>query len=300
MIIKYGVRYNNIDITTICFEKLCINNVITIPSGEDNRSKYFTDPLPGILKSIFIIKCDTVTVISATTEVIINTNDETIVYNNNIIPCQELQTIHNNLQIKGGKFGNKNDVQISQQNMLVKYLTGNEKVLEIGSNIGRNTLVIARILEQKNNYNFVTLECNKRHTVFLQKNKAINNFHFHIEESGLSKRRLIQNNTTNDILVSDVLIDGYTYVDIISLDGLKQKYNIVFDTLILDCGYMFYYILQDMPKLLNKINLIIMTNDYDDVTHKEFVNNVLTSKHFNIICSEDGNKPNYYEVWKKI
>jgi len=96
-----------------------------------------------------------------------------------------------------------------------------------------------------------------------------------------------------------VLIDGYNYVDIISLTGLKEKYNIGFDTLVLDCGYMFYYMLQDMPQLLNKINLIIMTNDYNDVTHKEFINTYLMNKQFHLVCAEDGIKPNFYEVWKK-
>jgi bifunctional polynucleotide phosphatase/kinase len=43
--------------------------------------------------------------------------------------------------------------------MVVKYLTGNEKVLEIGGNIGRNSLIIAYILGNRNN--FVTLECDE-------------------------------------------------------------------------------------------------------------------------------------------
>ena len=309
MIIKYGTRYHNIDVTSICFEQLSTNNIIKIPSGHDNRNKLFTYPLHGMLKSIFIIKCDVVTEIDATKEITINIENETFVItgnngininNINNKPSEALQLIHNNLQIKGGKIGNKDNIQIPQQNMLVKYLTGNEKVLEIGSNIGRNALVIAHILQKKNNNNFVTLECNKRHTVFLQTNKAINNFHFHIEESAFSKKKIIQNSYTGDILVSDVLIDGYDYVNIISFTGLKEKYNIVFDTLVLDCGYMFYYIIQDMPQLLNKINLIIMTNDYNDITHKEFINNYLIKKHFNLVLAEDGIKPNFYEVWKKM
>jgi hypothetical protein len=280
-------------------EQLCNNNIITIPSGEDNRCAYFTDPLVGILKSIFIIICDTVVEYDASKEVVIditsNKSQPINIYN----PSPELQSIYNKLQIKGGKIGGKDGIQIPQHNMLVKYLTGHENVLEIGGNIGRNTLIIAHILQQKNNNNLVVLESCKPHIIFLHINKILNNFHFHIEESAFSKRRLIQNNDTSDIIVSNEVIDGYNFVNIISFTTLKEKYNIMFDTLVLDCVGMFYYILQDIPKLLNKINLIIMTNDYNDVTHKEFINNFLKQKNFYLCYTENGSKPNFYEVWKK-
>jgi len=54
MKILYGISDNNIDVTEICFLKLMDNNIITIPSCDENRAKYFTDPLFGIKKQIFI------------------------------------------------------------------------------------------------------------------------------------------------------------------------------------------------------------------------------------------------------
>ena len=39
--------------------------------------------------------------------------------------------------------------------MVIRYLTGKEKVLEIGGNIGRNSMVIASIID---NNNFVSME----------------------------------------------------------------------------------------------------------------------------------------------
>ena len=50
MIIKYGISTNNINVTDICLCKLKTNNIITIPSGDVNRTKYFTDPVKGVLK----------------------------------------------------------------------------------------------------------------------------------------------------------------------------------------------------------------------------------------------------------
>ena len=56
MKIFYGINEKLIDVTKICIEHLVINNIITIPSGDHNRSKYFTDHLIGIKKQIFIRK----------------------------------------------------------------------------------------------------------------------------------------------------------------------------------------------------------------------------------------------------
>lgn len=52
MKIKYGILNNWIDVTDICFKKLCKNDIITIPSiGKNN---IFTDPHNRISKKIFI------------------------------------------------------------------------------------------------------------------------------------------------------------------------------------------------------------------------------------------------------
>jgi FkbM family methyltransferase len=69
------------------------------------------------------------------------------------------------------------------------YLTGNEKILEIGGNIGRNSLVIASIL---NTNNFVSLECDVTISQQLTENRDLNKFSFHIESAALSNRKLIQ------------------------------------------------------------------------------------------------------------
>jgi FkbM family methyltransferase len=100
----------------------------------------------------------------------------------------------------------------------------------------------------------------------LTENRDLNNFNFHIENSALSNRKLIQRGW--DTMPSDTLLEGYSWVNTISLDNLKTKYNIEFDTLMLDCEGAFYYILMDMPEILNNIKLIIMENDYIDITKK--------------------------------
>jgi len=69
----------------------------------------------------------------------------------------KLTSIQSSLKLEGGIFLD----EYPEQMMSAKYLTGNEKVLEIGGNIGRNSLVIASILNKNNNYDFVSLECDE-------------------------------------------------------------------------------------------------------------------------------------------
>ena len=71
--IKYGIINKNIDVTSICNTKLKCNNLITIPASDLSRTKYFTDPLPNILKSIFIIDKNGLTEYDHTKTIYINT-----------------------------------------------------------------------------------------------------------------------------------------------------------------------------------------------------------------------------------
>jgi len=301
MQIFYGKPYKNIDVTNICLEKLTNNNILRIPCNDHERAKYFTDPLDGVLKSIFILKDNIITEyhdnVIIKINLIDNTIDNTITILNDYDVNNKISAIHSKLQLKYGSF---ND-ELPEQKMAVRYLTGNEKVLEIGSNIGRNSLIIAYILGEKNNNNFVTLESDIDIANQLKENRDLNNFNFHIENSALSKRKLIQRDW--DTIVSDVLLDGYKTVNTITYEELSNKYNINFDTLVLDCEGAFYYILMDMPEILNNINLIIMENDYYYISNKQFIDNVLIQHNFYVDYSEGNGwgpcSSNFYEVWKK-
>ena len=184
--------------------------------------------------------------------------------------------------------------------MVVKYLTGNEKVLEIGGNIGRNSLIIASILNDSRN--LVTLECDPNIANQLNENKNLNNLNFSIESSALSNRKLIQKDWNT--IPSNELLPEHNWVNTITLEELKNKYNINFDTLVIDCEGALYYILMDMPELLNGINLIIMENDYFDINEKKYVDDVLKNNNFMVHYIESGGwgpcYNNFFEVWKKI
>ena len=208
-----------------------------------------------------------------------------------------LKNIQNKLKLDYGNF----DTEVPEQIMAVKYIKGHEKVLEIGGNIGRNTMIIGYILNHNNNNNLVSLESDTDISKQLIHNKELNKLDFYIENAALSKRQLIQKDW--DTIVSEEVLEGYKKVNIITYDQLINKYNINFDTLVLDCEGAFYYILMDMPEILNNINLIIMENDYHDIEHKKYIDNILTKNNFKVDYEAGGGwgvcTDYFFQVWIK-
>ena len=210
---------------------------------------------------------------------------------------EKLKNIQNNLKINHGSFNE----ELPEQLMAVKYLTGNENILEIGGNIGRNSLVMASILNKNGNTNLVTLECDRGSAAALIHNKNLNNLKFHVVIAALSKRKLIQQGWNT--IVSDKLLPNYNWVNTITLAKIRSKCNFTFDTLVIDCEGAFYYILMDMPEILDNIKLIIVENDYTDLSHKIYIDEQLKNNNFYVDYTEAGGwgpcYNNFYEVWKK-
>ena len=106
MKITYGISNNNIDVTMIALDKCVTNNVLFIPRGDHDRARLFSDPLEGVLKSIFVEKDGTKKEYTHTEEIFIN------VKNINIDSIRQQNSINNLLHsnyenkkiiISGGK-----------------------------------------------------------------------------------------------------------------------------------------------------------------------------------------------------
>jgi len=297
-VFEYGTTDFKIDISHKILLNCFKNECIYIPNTDVDRANLFGDPLVGTLKSIFING----KIYKDYTKLFIYYKTNTI-YQVDEIPeitklmdkYYHLEQIISKLTLLHGSF----DEERPEQLMATHFLRGKEKVLEIGGNIGRNSLVIASLLN--NSENLLTLECDPISFEKLIENKNVNNLNFLVENSALSARKLIQKGW--DTIPSDILLEGYTSICSITWNQLKEKYPIDFDTLVLDCEGAFYYILQDFPEILNGINLIIMENDYHEISHKQFINSVLKRNGFNVVYTEgNGWGPcayYFYEVWKR-
>ncbi len=219
-------------------------------------------------------------------------------------------TIKDNLILKYGSF----DQEQQEQLLSCKYIKSSDKVLEIGGNLGRNALIISQIID---NNNFVTMEPNIDFYNKLKENRDINNKSFYIENSALSLNSIYYFESLtyykSDINVAFPLsyshlnnnINNIKESNIIDFNQLKLKYNINFNVLCIDCEGAFYYILRDMPYILDNITLIIMENDYENIEHYNYIKTKLEESSFKIIESisypdipwEAPCKNNFYEVW---
>jgi FkbM family methyltransferase len=190
---------------------------------------------------------------------------------------------------------------LSMQLMIMKYLKGNEKVLEIGGNIGRCSLIIASILNTKSNSDFVSIETNPIYEKQLIHNRDQNKLKFTIDRSTISLHHIIQ--VDDKTMMSDVLLDGFFNVPIATWDQIIEKHGIKFDTLVIDCNDAFYDMLNDFIAMLCNINLIIMKNEYYDTFKKMKVEKNLINCNFILEYSEPGGDCpcyySYYEVWKR-
>jgi FkbM family methyltransferase len=208
-----------------------------------------------------------------------------------------LRNIHAKLKLDYGSL----EEEFPEQIMSVKYLKGHEKVLELGGNIGRNSVIIAHILNKNNNHNFVSLETNTEDAKKLMHNRDINNLHFHVENAALSNRKLVQNGWQSKPVDDNSDMPGWDVVNTITWKDLNEKYKIDFDTLVLDCEGAFYYILIDTPEILDNIKTIIMENDYfDNKDQKDYVINILKENGFKLVHeAAHQDMTDFYQVWIK-
>jgi len=216
--------------------------------------------------------------------------------NNNNINNNRLNYIHNQLKFVHGSL-NEN---ITSQLMVINHITPNDKVLELGGNYGHTSCVINYLLNNKENH--VVIEPNNNIVPLLIDNKNINNLNFKVENSAISNTNLYMNNNITKPIneINDFI--NWSPTKIISWNNFKNKYNIKFNVLIINCRDTLYYILKDDIQILNNINKIIIKNNFSDIKYKEFVNKKFKLYNFIKIYNEQGKygpcSTFYYEVWK--
>jgi FkbM family methyltransferase len=307
MNITYGIEGIQIDVTELAKAKCMKSSVVYIPPDDNVRAKLFTDPIFGKVKSIFIdgqsYDADTpIFIDTASTMVHTVTIPDyvTEVYPEEALSAK-LSAMHRKLTLVHGSFRD----EFPEQRMAVRFLKPDDRVLEIGGNVGRNSLIIGSIVNQNS---LVVLESDPNIAKQLEENRNANGMTFAIEASALSARPLVQRGW--DTMVSDVVPEGYKRVQTISLADLRAKYQKPFNTLVLDCEGAFYYILSDMPDILDGITTIIMENDYYDRGHKAYIDSTLTSRGFSCVYSEALGpeyaykkfpfEKNFFEVWQIV
>ena len=308
--IFYGIESKYRNVTRICVNFIDSELKLRIPLTDVARSQLFGDPLPNIQKHVLVQIDDKPTIIDAQLEASIQLTPEQVqqmrqqfpdksTWQSISDPSERLAAIQLANTFVHHPYGPRME-EGPEQWMVSRYLPPTATVLELGANIGRNTLTIASMLQDDRR--FVTLETCSQYIPYLELNREVNGFHFQIENAALSYRKLIQKDW--DTIPSDTVLPGYFPVNTITYEQLLQKYGLTFDAIVADCEGALYYILQDCPQILDPVQTIIMENDYHQIEHKEFVDNILSEKGFLRTYRQSGGwgpcQYFFFEVWQRI
>lgn len=231
------------------------------------------------------------------------------------VPKDSLVDLHRKLKLNYGSFNEEYD----EQRMAVMYIKPDDIVLELGGNIGRNSCIIASLLNDSNN--LVVFESFEATAKQLRENRDINNLHFHIESCAISKSDLYQTGwdtkPVNEISEANTVeLARWTNVNTATWSDIKKKYvdwtsadlQLRFNTLVADCEGALYYILRDEPTFLENFTKIIIENDFKNLHHKHYVDEEFRRFNFKRVYVKaidlpqgvfDYVKEFFYEVWEK-
>lgn len=310
--VLYGTAFSYVDVTHLV-KKLCaVHNAkdghvfYYIPKTDPSRSALFGDPLYGISKHIklgarIFEANDGLLLDNALTFVMVIKTPRDfwhLVGQHMTDSRRALGILHQHLIIEHGSLHE----EYPEQEMVASFLPTHAQVLELGGNIGRNSLVIASIADQ-----LLVLESDAQTASKLIHNRDLNHFSFPVESSALSDKRLIQKGwetKTSPDEKSDGV--GWTPVRSITYKELRHKYStFVPDTLVVDCEGALYQILKDGESILDNIKLIIIENDYLEASQKRFVDFVFQRHGFVLAYSHHGGLPThpcnscFYQVFVK-
>lgn len=207
---------------------------------------------------------------------------------------EALDRIHNKIHLLHGDI----KIELPEQLLAATFLPADAKVLEIGADVGRNSCVIASILNDSRN--MVSIEPRSDAYKCLKANRNHNGFRFYIEHAAISEVPLVQKGWRT--MPSQKVPPGYKRIRTITLEKLRKKYNIDFDTLVVDCEGALYYILQDTPEILDNIKLILIENDFASADHAYYVFNHFIDNGFRVICDHGPahwDNHSFYQVWSK-
>tara|TARA_B100001059_G_scaffold55010_1_gene49610 strand:+ start:199 stop:1137 length:939 start_codon:yes stop_codon:yes gene_type:complete len=312
MIILYGNENYRVDITDVVMSQYVVNRHVCIPNDDHARADMFGDPAFGEVKFIKIFDDMLNSKKFQGNEMVylpVDCNFETYDFKNHENAQKEIDDIisthkfpHNVEWVKNNP-NDYNSDETFEQYMTYRFLPREASVLELGGNIGRNSMLISSILTKPEKH--VVLESYSEIADCLKKNRDENSKRFHVEDAALSKRKLLQKENSWTTIPSDRLIEGYKKVRNVTKSDLEQKYDIKFDALVADCEGALYEILQDDSSVLDNIKTVIVENDYFNEEKLRFVNDQYSQKGFKRVYvarhPQVSMPPNQYffEVWMR-
>lgn len=190
--------------------------------------------------------------------------------------------------------------ELVEQYMSARAIEPADTVLELGGNIGQNSLMIADILNDDRN--LVTVECDPEFAGQLFENCARNRRNFAIVPAALSKRRLIQSGWNTVPLAEGAPVPaGWKEVATVTWAQLRERHPLNFNVLVADCEGALVTILQDEPDLLSGLNKLLIEQDGPVDSRqplREFFSRAGFVRTYSVPISNGGGiVDNFWETW---
>ena len=185
------------------------------------------------------------------------------------------------------------NIEREEQDLVEKYILENDVVLELGARYGSVSCIINYKLNTKTNQ--VVVEPDDRVWDALEKNKELNNCHFHIVKGFISNKKLdlINFNLNGNGYGTTFIENNDTRIPSYSLNKIKQIYNLNFNVLVADCEGFLEVFFDENPYFYDNLRLIIFEADYPEKCNYNIIRNTLRNKGFKKILEGQQN------VWIK-
>lgn len=191
-----------------------------------------------------------------------------------------------------------NQYEVEEAKYLDEYLPNDAKVLELGGCIGYVSCLINKILTDKTQQ--VTLEANPKLISWIKKNRDQNSCSYFVENSIISHKKenifyfhnLIVGGSTKRKTANKITVKG------VDIDFLKEKYNIEFDTLVMDIEGGELDLIKNFKESLSNFKRIFLeVHPFANILTEEEAKtceNILESIGFYLLL-RDGN----FQIWNK-
>ena len=215
-----------------------------------------------------------------------------------------LHNIHNKMvNFIGGSMQEEFIEQVMSCKAITEYYKTGDRILEIGCNNGRNTLVLSYLVGAEN---IVAIDAAHDYVITCKQNLFNNNFSNHtVLPVAISNTPLKRNDwTTHEYDRSQPLGEDEHHVNTITWTDLKKQYG-TFQFLVADCEGALYKIIQENSDFLDTVHTIVVENDYNTIEEKEAVDIFYITKGFvrvfNVPLEETclPNKYEFYSIWTK-
>ena len=215
-----------------------------------------------------------------------------------------LHDIHTKtLSFTGGSIQDEFIEQVMSCMAITNYYKTGDKILEIGCNIGRNTLVLSNLVGSEN---IVAIDAGHNYVNTCKQNLHNNNFsNFTVLPIALSNTPLKRNMwTTYEDDQSQPLEPSCDSVDTMTWTDFRKQYG-TFEILVADCEGALLKIIQENNDFLDTVHTIVVENDYVTVHEKETVDMFYVLKGFKRVFNhpleniDHPNAANFYSIWTK-